>query len=61
MVLLRRCLKELKERTVCVFENHSETRLFTMKLHHLDPLCKELDKFESVRLLGASEYEYFLT
>lgn len=50
MVPLKKLVEELKERNVCVFEEHHENRLFMMKFHLLDPLCMDLSKFGSVIL-----------
>lgn len=39
--------EKLKERTDCVFKEHYETGLFTIKFLHLELLCNDLDKLEA--------------
>lgn len=45
MLSLRELVKLLKGRTVCLFQEHYETGLFTVKFHLLDKLRKGLKRF----------------
>lgn len=56
IVTLRKLVKELKERDVCVFQKNFETELFTMNINVADHLHEDLDTFGSVRFLYASSY-----
>lgn len=58
MVSFSKCVKDLEEETFCVFRDHCETTLFTMKFHILNYLCDHLNKFETVRFLDAFAYEH---
>lgn len=59
IISLRKRVKASKERTYCLFEDHCDAGLFSMKFHSSDRLRVDLDKFGNVRLLEASVYEHF--
>lgn len=56
---LRIMVREFKTKIVVLFKDHLEPRLFIMKSHLLEPLCKESAKFQNISLLDAAPYDLF--
>lgn len=59
VVSLRKLEKELRERTICVSEEHCKTEICTIWLDLLSHVGEGLDTFGTVRCLDASIFEYF--
>lgn len=52
-------MNEFKGPTLHLFGSHCFNGLFLLKFHLLDHLCDELEKFETIGVLGASPFEQF--
>lgn len=54
ILLLKRRVTKLKDKMVCLFENHSESGLFKMKFYVLDTLFHQLEKLCEIQVLIAA-------
>lgn len=52
-------MRELKDKIICLSEDHCEYRLLTMEFDLFDHQCDDLRKFPTLQVLEAAPYEHF--